>query len=184
MIKTEINVYEGFDPVCPVPKVVTAASLAHRLALVQETYRPDSVDAFFDCALWMSILEFAANFQSGTQVGIVDRCRQVVWLAKEPEERDEIALATYLSKQKDDVDRGPAEYVMVRQNNRVLLCIVTEFWTNVGGPTPYADSYTYSIYSNDDVSERVMQHMSAAKDAAGWQVSNEVRQAPKIGRRY
>jgi hypothetical protein len=139
---------------------------------------------FFDKALWSALLGFAANFRPGARVSLVDR-RMPGHIARgEPSQSDELSIETYIAMRADEVEPEPAEYVMVRDDTALVLCIATEFWTQVGGPTPYADSYTYSIFSAEDVSGRVMTHLSAADGCGGWRLASEVLQAPQTMRRY
>jgi len=184
MNKTEINFFAGFDPVCPVPKVVEAAGLKYRLAVVQETFRPDSVDMYFDKALWQRLLEFAATFGPALCVRVIDR----PWDGTrhgEPKEADELPLEVFRTARRASTadDQDPAEYVMVRDGDNLVLCIATEFWTQVGGPRPYSDSYTYSIFSKEELAPRVRHFLAAATESSGWRLAEEVHPAPQLMRR-
>jgi hypothetical protein len=133
---------------------------------------------YFDEPLWCRLLEFALGFGTGHEVGIIDRGRGVDrdWqarTAREPERADEIGAETFLSawNASNDPYRDPPEYIVVRQNGNLVLCIVTEYWTQAGGPAPYADSYTYSIFSKNDVAGTVTKFLQEADMAQGWELS-------------
>jgi len=182
MSQTEINFFAGFDPVCFVPKALASAGMSHRLAVVQETYRPDSVDMYFDLQLWRRLLAFAEAFHPDGKISIVDRPAGK-GRHEDPRPADEMTLSAYAATEEGSDDPDPAEYIMVRNGDALVLCIATEFWTQVGGPTPYADSYTYSIFSTQDLSERVMRFLAEADAASGWRMASVVREAPRHKRK-
>ena len=62
-----------------------------------------------------------------------------------------------------------------------MLCIETEFWTQLGGPWPYHDSYTYAIWSKDDVSARLIGFLREADPSASWDIASEVH-APSVAK--
>lgn len=175
MNNTKISLYSGYDPAFVVPKFVRKAELSYRLAVVQDTYRADSVDMYFDEALWNRLLEFATSYNPRLTVGVVDRPGKR--RRTDPKPVDELPVGSFEAiRAAEPADRHPAEYVMVRDGGRLLLCIVTEFWTQVGGPLPYADSYTYAIFSKDDLAARVLQFLIASTATSGWLLSAQVRE--------
>lgn len=178
MNKTGISLYSGFDAVSAAPNFVKRTGLGHRLAVVQDTYRSDSVDMYFDRALWDRVLEFATAYSPGTTVGVVDRSGRA--RRGEPKRTDELPLASFKAMcAAAAADQHPAEYVMVRDGEELILCILTEFWTLVGGPLPYADSYTYAIFSKKDLAGQVLQFLAASKAASGWLLPAKVREVPQ-----
>ena len=42
------------------------------------------------------------------------------------------------------------------------MCMVTDYWTRVGGPSLYHDSYTYSLFSDRDVGPEVAAALAVA----------------------
>ena len=80
MERTGIRFVAGIEPASIAPAAVkTAGSLAHRFAVIQETYRPDKVDMYFDEALWRRLVEFARGTAPGARGGIVvsDRAKEM-----------------------------------------------------------------------------------------------------------
>ncbi len=165
MIKTKIHLLAGFDSAVHVPKYVKSASLKYRLAVIQETYRADKVDMYFDEALWRRLLEFALPYSPGLHVGIIAQ-------RSKKEMQPGGFLATWNAWA--DEDRYPPEFILLRGKENLVLCIATEYWTHVGGPRPYSNSYTYSIYSNEDLSARVMRFLLEAEASQGWDISPDV----------
>lgn len=169
MERIEIRFVAGIEPAGIVPAAVKAAGgLAHRFAVIQETYRRDKVDIYFDEALWCRLLEFARGTAPGARVGIV-ACDH----AKEMDADDFLAANA-------SIEHPPAS-LLVRANGTLLLYIETEYWTCVGGPWPYHDSYTYAIWSNDDVSARVIRFLREADASASWDIASGVL-APSVAK--
>ena len=96
----------------------------------------------------------------------------------EKEKGAEMTAEEFLSSWKASEDRYPPASIRVRKQESLPLCISTEYWSQVGGPQPYHDTFTYSAYSNEDISERLMQFLRDADAAAGWDISSEVLQPP------
>jgi hypothetical protein len=178
-VKTEIDFVVGFDRTTPPFIMVRDAGLVHRTGIIQHTYRADSVDSYFDTALWKRLVDFAVGFGV---VSIIARpwagpnAPNRDWhsgKATQPSAADEVPLANFLESWSE---QGPPEFIIAR-NDGLVLSIATEYWTQVGGPRPYADSYTYSICSRDDQCEQIVSFLRASPDAAGWALSSEIFRA-------
>jgi hypothetical protein len=164
MIRTKIRFVRGFEPAFAVPKPAKVAGLEHRFAVIQETYRPDQVDMYFDEALWRRLLAFAMQFAPGLSVGI-----------SQPRDTNEIQPEDFLAAWNLGAreDREPPA-ITVRESGKLVLYIDPEYWVSVGGPMPYHDSYTNSIYANEDLSARVMRFLAEADAVAGWDLSADI----------
>jgi hypothetical protein len=171
MERTQIRFVAGIEPASVAPAAVKAAGgLAHRFAVIQETYRSDKArdGMYFEEALWRRLLEFARRTEPGAWVGIVAHCH-----AKEIDADDFLAANA-------SIEHPPAS-LLVHANGTLLLCIETEYWMRVGGPWPYHDSYTYAIWSNDDVSVRVIRFLREADASASWNIASVVL-APSVAK--
>lgn len=175
--RTEIELIIGFDFKAPHLKIVRDAGLSHRTGVIQHTHRSDSVDDYFDRSVWACVLAFAQTFGVAT---IVDRAwggpgtPNRDWRsgkAKQPVVADQRALETFLENWDEAY---PPEIILVWRDDTLVLAIVTEYWAQTGGPRPYADSFTYSIYSDDPLSERVAAFLGASPQASGWSISPEI----------
>lgn len=160
--RTEVRFVSGLDGATKVPAAARAAGLTRRFAVIQETYRPDKVDLYFDEALWRQLALFSATFYSTTVATVAL-----------PKTGSEIPLSSFLEAlhQSDELDREPPECLYVRSSGRLLLCVETEFWCLVGGPALYHDSYTYSFYSNTDLEGPIRQSLASATHAGQWILS-------------
>jgi len=156
-IKTEVNFVAGFDGIGPVPPAVRKAGLDHRFAVIQETYRPDSADMYFDTALWLCLFDFARNFSPGAEVRIG---------------KTALAPEAFLRNWQASDDPDP-EPIAVRQQGELVLFVAPEFWANIGGLAPYADSYTYAVFSREDVSGPLMAHLRDGDTDHRWMLGND-----------
>jgi len=156
---TKINIIEGFDSACPVPKMVRAAGLNYRVAVIQDTYRADKVDMYFDLSLWEHILEFASKF--GENVSIVQ-------LNGESEVKPDTVIEAL--REMEEVDQEPPEFILLRHGQELVLCIATEYWAHIGGPMPYHDSYTYSLFSKHNITENVRTFLTEAAASQDWEI--------------
>jgi hypothetical protein len=170
MDRTPIRFLAGIEPWNRAPAAVKAAGFAHRFAVIQETHRANKAEygMYFDEALWRRLFEFAREIAPGAQVGIVGYgCA------------NEMTADDFLTANASIED--PPAFLLVRANGTLSLCIETEFWTNVGGPWPYHDSYTYAIWSSDDVSARVIRFLREADASASWDIRSDVL-APSVAK--
>jgi hypothetical protein len=71
---------DGFDDVRCQPDYAKSAGLNHRFAIIQETYRPDCVDMYFDEPLWLSLLEFVKRTSTNVQIGVTQNSSKKVAL--------------------------------------------------------------------------------------------------------
>jgi hypothetical protein len=193
--RTRIDILAGkaSDSFWGRPKIVYAAALEQRVAVIQDSYRPDKEDAWFDLQLWERILEFAMNFGQGLESSIVERWKAhdtSLWesfkgllggsrVDESEEENEEVRPEIFLAalREKEVADQEPPEFILVRDNGALVLCIATEYWVSCGaprnGPAIYADSYTYSIFSKSDIVEDVRTFLAEAKAAEGWEMHFE-----------
>lgn len=175
--KTEIELIVGWDQLPPRLKLLRDFGYRYRTSVIQHTHRLDSVDAYFDRALWWRVLEFAQTFGS---ISIIDRpwggpdAPSRDWQsgkAQQPTIGHARPLAEFLERW--DESYPPELIVAWNPGGSVPLCIVTEYWVQTGGPHPYADSFTYSIYSDGELSDRIDAFLRASENASEWSISPE-----------
>lgn len=150
------------------PKFVATVGLSHRLAVIQDSYVEGAGAMVFDEVLWRTLVDFIAR-QGGEAFVAVD------FQGKEPRE---VPLASYMDdwEQLPETEREPPAWIALRADGRLVLCMITEYWTRIGGPQPYSDSYTYSLISGRDVTAEVVTLLNGASAAGGWELG-DVRQA-------
>jgi hypothetical protein len=168
MEKTDITFVDGFDDWYTVPPAVKSAGLSHRFAVIQDTYRSDSVGMYFDEALWRRLIDFALHFSPGSYLTAIVGERAFDWISFISDWENSTAS-----------NREPPAYVQVFADGKFVLCMATEYWTRVGGPMPYHDSYTYSFFSAEDLSRRIMQHLREAIDADAWNLASQAIRAER-----
>lgn len=166
--RTEVTFVSGFEPQRVLPPEARAAGLTHRFAVIQETFKPDCVDMFFDVPLYNAVLQFAETFEEGAEVSVSE------WVGSSRMHISRTLAefrATVAPKTRED---DPGSQIFVRKNGEAILFVDTEFWTQLGGPMPYHDSYTYSLYSREAVGDRLRQFLSTHNDSSGWDIVAEV----------
>ncbi len=160
---TKIEFVSGTDGIFKVPELAKAAGLCRRFAVIQHTYRSDTVDMYFDELLWKRLIECVSHL-GGTNLDVqVVKCEGDV----------EVPLDAFMSAwaELEDLDREPPLFILARKGQELVLCVATEYWTRIGGPQPYADSYTYSIFSRDDVSAKVRKFLADAEASELWDMA-------------
>ena len=174
MVKTDVAFMDGFDDVRDWPIFAEAADLYCRFAVIQETYRADCVDMYFDEQLWLSILGFAKKLDAAISIGI------------SYEGTGETGLDQFLSEWEGipKEDREPPPFIFAGKGEaEVSLIVETEYWTRVGGPTPYHDSYTYSFYSSSPVGDAIMKHLADANDGRWNLAASPIQGLPAAPKR-
>ena len=127
---------------------------------------------YFDEALWRRLIEFAKEYEPHGEVTVTD------WRMRPG--TNEVALDDYMlaweNWSDDDRSRPPA-FVMVRHDRAMSLLMVTEYWVDVGGPYPYADLYTYSLFSNRELGSDIRRFLADASAASQWNMATDVLKA-------
>ena len=150
-------------------RFIRTTELKQRFAVIQSTHLEGHSDPYFDEGLWRCLLDFVGNYDQQASVTVTD------WRGRPS--KDEAPLGVYVREWNDrrPEDRSwPAAYVYVRKEGKVELLMATEYWTLVGGPYPYSDSYTYSLYSNSDIGNDLCQFLQSSSCAGNWNISREV----------
>lgn len=150
------------------PRFVAMAGLTHRLAVIQDSYVEGAGEMVFDEALWRTLVDFIAS-QNG-QTFIAENIAKVG--------RREVQLTEYMAKWErlSPDERSPPGWIGLRADGKLKLCIIREYWNQVGGPQPYSDSYTYSVMSGRDLTMEVVTWLRDSPAATGWKLG-EIQQA-------
>jgi hypothetical protein len=148
-MKTSVTVVIGTHKETPVPKEIKRLGLLERFALVQHTARDDKTYMYFDSDIAVKLLEALEKVLSvQARVTYRDQVTDVRW------------LANLYSLEQDEEERDPFEQAELYVNTKLICLVVTEGWTAVGGPKIYHDSHTYSVYSANDLSEKLLEALS------------------------
>ena len=123
------------------PSSAYDAGLVQRFAIVFDTYRPDKGYAYFDAELYFRVLTSICQAVAHDSISIDADGERVF------HSFDELVNS---SLSKSDDDREPPKGVCLFRHGRIVACAETEEWLLVGGPAPYHDSYTLSVYTSDN----------------------------------
>ncbi len=117
------------------------AGLRHRFAVVLDTYRRDKVDMYFDADLFLRLVPALCQAigYDGVDIRLTDGSRFTSF-------GDVARHYTGL----EELEREPPERIQLSRRGQLAGMVDTEFWTMVGGPSPYHDSYTLSFYTDQD----------------------------------
>jgi hypothetical protein len=88
--------------------------------------------------------------------------------------KKEMPLDVFLREWKNtsDDDKEPPLYIFIKRDKQILACLITEFWFLVGGPYPYADSYTYSILTHIDISGELLNFIKENNIPKKWEIGS------------
>jgi hypothetical protein len=117
------------------------AGLRRRFAIVLDTYRQDYEGIYFDTELFLGLV--TEVFRTIPH----DRMAITMWEGNAFDSVEALAQS-YCGMAQDDRD-PPARVRLFRGADMVCL-VETEFWAYCGGPWPYHDSYTVSLYTAED----------------------------------
>jgi hypothetical protein len=136
----------GYHSVTPFPKEARKSWLFFRFALVFESYRRDKVDLFFNSELFLSLLG-ALSLQ-------ISHNRLEIYYDS-GESRREKPLVSFGALEEyyqnvSEVEREPPHKILWFQDHLLVCMGLSELWARVGGPEPYSDSYTMSLYTKKD----------------------------------
>lgn len=163
--RTTIRFASGMDGEFARPPQAKHAGFDKRFAVIQDTHVPGHDDMVFDEALWRALASFMTGL--GMTIEVVDRAGK----GSRPQSLD--SWMAQLDASPAD-DRSPPDLLLAREGDALRVCMVTEFWCEVGGPLLYHDSYTYSFYSAQDLGRDVLAFLHARNAAGLWNLSEEV----------
>lgn len=165
-----IRFVSGNDGLAPIPEAVARAGLSCRFAVVQDSFVNGYGEMYYDEQLWLCLLAFAKTY--GAELRIVGLGPK--------REYDELPVDEFLRslKSPNPGSDSPPWAILASEGGALKIGIVTDYWADAGGPQPYSDSYTYSIYSEREVAEEVLTHLRAANSSGRWSLDLPVIQVP------
>ncbi|WP_426014020.1 hypothetical protein [Caulobacter sp. DWR2-3-1b2] len=160
----DVRFVKGNEGFSSIPEIVALSGLNERFAVIQETAVEGCSDWYFDKLLWRCLVTYLA--ERGGQVTVL-----VQWRGT-----DEVPIDEYIGpwERIEPQDQEPPWALLVRIDGRLTLSMVTEYWCLVGGPIPYHDSYTYSLFSQRDVSEEVLLAIKGSPAVRRWHLQEDV----------
>lgn len=164
MLRTPFQIVLGTHDATPVPAAARAHGFTHRFAVVQSTHAPAVADMVVDSRVVLALVR-AVDTHFATSASLFwdrpGRRRQRVELT---------ALEAYYRDTAPEL-HDPITAAEWRSGNRLVALLHTETWCDVGGPMPYHDSVTYSLYTAADLGAPLL----AALRAAGHEPTAVIR---------
>jgi hypothetical protein len=128
----------GVDHANPTAKRL---QLPARFAVVFDSHRPDQADMFFDCELAVAVLsEILEQIPHDTMVLTPSEGAAALPSIS--------AWETHYWSTPES-DREPFHSMQLLEAGRPVCYVELEPWVQVGGPSPYHDSWTFSFYLRD-----------------------------------
>jgi hypothetical protein len=162
-----VLVVRGHQPAGGAPAVLPAQPLVVT-GLVLSTHREGAVEAVLDHELWAACLEAVTTVVGATSVDVqLERRRGFwswLWKRKPPAP---IALADYLVRLQTDPDAPDWTSVVWRRGRDVVAAAACEAWYRSGGPAPYHDSYTTSVFLGRASAARLIPVLQVSVARAG-----------------
>jgi hypothetical protein len=157
----------GYHAVSYPPVAAYEAGMRHRFAVVLDTYRRDKIDMFFDSSLALLLVPALCQIIRYDQLSIRMAGGATISSIEE--------LARHYSGL-EEVDRDPPACIEVWRGGAIGAIVQTEWWSSVGGPSPYHDSYTISFYTANDHSSEFRQAIEDLCLAAGASITGFYRE--------
>lgn len=127
-----LSIVRGFDKYVRVPHALTKDIAWYRTAIVMH---PLSGEESLDVSLFADLLDLLTRVIEHDEVQAVFDDQTV----------NSISEAVDLMHQDEEI--GPPSDVFLRHRGETVAAVNTELWALLGGPPPYHDSYTVSLYS-------------------------------------
>jgi len=124
--------------------------LLYRFAVVFDTYRCSKADEYFDSELFLLLVPRLCEIIGYEAIELVmpEAAKHLKGIRFNSFQN----LSTFY-RQQDELECQPPEWIELTKKNQLIGLGNTEFWNLLGGPDPYHDSYTVSLYTAQDRSE-------------------------------
>jgi hypothetical protein len=117
------------------------------VAVVLSTHRSENADLLLDHELWFACMEaVSAVVSAGSSEVLVAPPRGFFRWFRRRKSRSAGALADYMARLRAGQEVAEWQTILWRKEDRVVAAATCEPWYRLGGPAPYHDSYTTSIF--------------------------------------
>lgn len=142
-----ISIVEGFHPYVHLPKEVEEKGLIHRIAVIFHTAREEVDYMFFDFPLFFEFIQTIGQSLTSEMIKVKD------------DTKGRHSFRDYIDSQLriGPEDRFPPKEIYFYKKSEIQCFLATELWVYAGGPQPYSDSYTFSIYSKDKLGDLLLE---------------------------
>jgi hypothetical protein len=164
--KIVIGYLPGIDRL---PSDLLTLGLVHRFAFVLETFRSDSADIYFDSSLYGKLVNIISNVAPSNSIRVVPERKEP---AREVHNAEEICE---LFNEIPRVRQKPFYRLLFMNDSLVVAVLESEPWAQVGGPLPYHDSYTLSLFTASDLSQELVKAARVFVEQAGVELSEVIQ---------
>jgi hypothetical protein len=160
----DIYFVSGADDRWNYPKIVTTAGLAHQFGVIQHGDNDLNQQTTADPAMVRAIAAFLIAYDADAEVMAGNEWEDLG--------KGERPLSDYMAEWevKAEADRDPPMGVAVRKAGKALAYMLVEPWYGVGGPWPFADSCTYTFFTDRDIGPEIEAYLRGHPDAARWNI--------------
>lgn len=174
-VRTVTGYLPGIDFPC---KTAIKYGLPFRFAVAMDTWRQDNPDMFYDTELLLALCAgFIHKVEHDTL--LIDHQRT----SKDKHQLFETleSYAAFLQSLPQD-EQDPLMSLKLLKNGEVVLYAEPALYSLVGGPAPYHDTYTFALYSADDMGDVFVNVARETCHSLGAQIEREFRGlgTPKI----
>lgn len=164
-------IVRSHEPVVAPPEAV-AAGLTSVMAVVLSTHRTGNPDMFIDHELWLACLDAIGNSVGAATTEVFLEPKRRFLERLRPRRKGPLigAVEQYAARVRADLSTDDWETVLWRHEGTLLAAATAERWYLVGGPPPYHDSYTTSIFVKDSCKEALVDALQMRIVRAGGRV--------------
>ena len=145
MNSPQIVLVNGYHAVTPVPEQCHKLSLHFRFAVLLQTFEPDYDYERLQMQLILGILKEFININNNLTFTITHE-NELKFTSFEKYEQ-------YLNLCNSD-DMPFSFQIEIKRSDLIFCLMVPELWALVGGPDPYCDSYAFSFYTGENMTDQ------------------------------
>lgn len=138
----------GYHHETPLDWIAVNKGLENRVAFVLDTSRSDEPEMVFDVELFCNLMKGIPSLLQSDALTIL--------IEDYGDEYDSLDSFEQKMLSLPEDERHIPRRIRYSHGNETLCCIAGESWADCGGPWPYHDTYTASVYTKEDFSEQLV----------------------------
>ncbi|MHC4744557.1 MAG: hypothetical protein ACYS8Z_21800 [Planctomycetota bacterium] len=146
-----VGFVKGYHPGYPVDEVAVKEGLEHRVAFIINPYRSEKEDSFFDVELFCSLMKGITDVLQSDNLTV----RVEEYERYGGKELDSLESFERHMRSLPECDQKIPRRIVYSRGEKIVCCVSGELWVLCGGPWPYHDCYTASVYTKEDFSEQL-----------------------------
>jgi len=160
-LSRDLYLVKGYQKNIYPPNDAYAANLRYRFAVVLNTNYPTIDGSHFEVEYYFDLLDTCLS-EIGYEKLLVNLDNNNEYASTK------IVKENILNMPEED--REPPLRIWLYSNDEKFGLIETEFWVKCGGPFPYHDSYTLAIYTQKDVSDKIVENCTRVASKWGGKI--------------